>query len=169
MTSGKLLALLPIASGAAALALLLNSTGTIGKYLIPIGIYGCAITIGLFIYELHGISACKQIMKQAGGLEDSLDIPAHMGQYRDQNHNLLHRIIEVEMASWAIYLSVLAGWVTSPGARGWWDHKSAEYFAKPIWIAWIAGAIFLVKLVYAVFVETRVQGRNRKTAAPTNG
>lgn len=165
---GKLLALLPIASGAAALALLINSTGTIEKYLIPIGIYGCAITIGLFIYELHGIAVCKQIMKQAGHLENSLNVPKYMGQYRDQNHNMLHRIIEVEMASWVIYLSVLAGWVYIAGARGWWDHTSPEYFTNPIWIAGIAGVILVVKWNYAVFVESRVQREDRKTAASRN-
>lgn len=164
---GKLLALLPIASGAAALALLLNSTGTIKNYLIPIGIYGCAITGGLFIYELHGISVCKQIMKEAGRLEDSLKIPTDMGQYRDQNHNLLHRIIEVEMASWVVYISVFAGWVYIAGARGWWDHTSSEYFKNPIWIAIIAAGIVLVKWIYAVFVEDRAE-RDRKTAASSN-
>jgi hypothetical protein len=165
---GKLLALLPIASGAAALALLLNSTGTIKNYLIPIGIYGCAITIGLFIYELHGISVCKQIMKQAGHLEDSLNIPGHMGQYRDQNRNLLHRIIEVEMASWVVYLSVLAGWVYIAGARGWWDHTSPEYFANPIWIAGIAAGIVLVKWIYAIFIERWVQRNSENSASPNS-
>src|SRR5215472_8381696 len=53
---GKLLALLPIASGAAALVLLLNNSNAVGKYLLPIGVYGFAVTSGLFIYELHGIA-----------------------------------------------------------------------------------------------------------------
>ena len=139
---------------------MLNSSGTIDKYLIPIGIYGCAITIGLFIYELHGISVCKQIMRQAGHLEDSLNIPRYMGQYRDQNHNVLHRAIEVEMASWVVYLSVLAGWIYIAGSRGWWDRTSPGYFTNPIWIAGIVVGIVLMKWIYAVFAESKVQRKS---------
>src|SRR5262249_15810671 len=87
---GKLLALLPIVSGAAGLVLLLNNSNAIGRYLLPIGIYGFAITFGLFIYELHGIAVCKQIMEQAGRLEEDLKIPGGRRQYRDRNQNLLH-------------------------------------------------------------------------------
>ena len=63
---GKLLALLPIASGAAALLLLRNSAA-VKNYLTPIGIYGCAVTAGLFLYELYGVSVCLQVITEAGG------------------------------------------------------------------------------------------------------
>ena len=108
---GKLLALLPIASGAAGL-LLLRKSDTVDKYLTPIGIYGVAVTLGLFIYELYGISVCKRIIDQAGWLEGELCIPEPMGQYRDrQRDKPLKRLLEAEMASWVVYLSVLAGWL----------------------------------------------------------
>src|ERR1017187_4438543 len=58
---GKLLALLPIASGAASL-LLLSKSDAIHKYLTPIGVYGCAVTAGLFLYELYGVEACLQVI-----------------------------------------------------------------------------------------------------------
>ena len=147
---GKLLALLPIASGAAALVLLLSSS-KVEKYLLPIGIYGLAITFGLFIYELHGIAVCKQIMEQAEDLEVDLKIPKGRRQYRDRNRNLLHKVIEIEIASWIVYLSVLAGWVYIAGVGGgWWHHTS------PILIVWLTGIIVVAKWFYAVVLEHRV-------------
>src|SRR6266851_2948961 len=80
---GKLLALLPIASGAAAL-LLLSQSDAIKKYLTPIGLYGCAVTAGLFLYELYGVSVCLQVMAQAGELETMLHVPEGMGLFRDR-------------------------------------------------------------------------------------
>src|SRR4029453_11233264 len=47
---GKLLALLPLASGAG-LFLLLEQRDP-GAPLAAIGVFGCAVTLGLFIYEL---------------------------------------------------------------------------------------------------------------------
>jgi|SRR5215471_2623976 len=134
---GKLLALLPIASGAAGL-LLLSKSDTFDKYLTPIGIYGFAATLGLFIYELYGVSNCKHIMEQAGDLEDELDIPEGMGQFRDRKKDPLHLLIAAEMASWIVYLSVLAGWLYVAGTHGWWHHV-------PPW--YIVGAVMLILLV----------------------
>jgi hypothetical protein len=134
---GKLLALLPIASGAAGL-LLLSKSDTWDKYLTPIGIYGFAATLGLFIYELYGVSNCKRIMDQAGALEDELDIPEKMGQFRDREKDPLHLLIAAEMASWIVYLSVLAGWLYVAGAPKWWHHVSPWY---------LVGTVALILLV----------------------
>jgi hypothetical protein len=141
---GKLLALLPIASGAAGL-LLLSKSDTIDKYLTPIGIFGLAVTFGLFLYELHGISVCKQIIKQAGILEEKLNIPKPLGLFRDREPNLVQRLFEPEMASWVVYLSVLAGWCYVAGARGWWYRKSPGYIASPTWIVVVVGTVLLAK------------------------
>lgn len=108
---GKLLALLPAVSGAGGLVLL-KYNSTFKDYLTAIGIYGFAATLGLFIYELYGISVCKRIIEQAAGLEEKLDIPDGMGQYRDRKRDSkLHRFFEAEMASWVVYIVVLAGWL----------------------------------------------------------
>jgi hypothetical protein len=157
---GKLLALLPIASGAAALVLLRSSSSVVEKYLLPIGVYGIVITFGLFIYELHGIAVCKQIMEQAGDLEAALDIPEYSRQYLDRNRNFLHRVIEVEMASWIVYLSVIAGWLYIAGVGGgWWRHTSPGIIRNPMTIVVVAGIIVAVKWFYAVVLEKRVHQR----------
>lgn len=159
---GKLLALLPIASGAAGLVLLRSTSPEAEKYLLPAGIYGAAIAFGLFIYELHGIAVCKRIMEQAGGLENELKIPPGRGQYRDRDRNLLHKVIEVEMASWIVYLSVIAGWIYVAGVGGqWWRYKSSNPFEGPVLIIIITVAIVLTKWIYSVFVEDRVREKKR--------
>jgi hypothetical protein len=137
---GKLLALLPIASGGAGL-LLISKPNTFGKYLTPIGIYGFAATLGLFIYELYGISVCKQIMEQAGKLESRLGVPKSMGQFRDRKQETpRQRLIQAEFASWVVYLSVLVGWLYVAGAHRSWDRESRWWIAGIALILLIRGA-----------------------------
>jgi peroxiredoxin Q/BCP len=124
---GKLLALLPIASGAAAL-LLLRNFAAIKSYLTPIGIYGCAVTVGLFLYELYGVNVCLQVMAQAGDLETELQVPEGMGLFRDRRPGSWRELVGAEMASWVVYVSVFAGWLYVAGVgRRWWDHPWAKY------------------------------------------
>jgi hypothetical protein len=170
---GKLLALLPIASGAAGL-LLLSKSDTVEKYLTPIGIFGLAVTFGLFLYELHGISVCKQIIKQAGTFEDKLNVPEALGLFRDRKPNLVQRLFEPEMASWVVYLSVLAGWFYVAGARGWWDHTSPRYIGSPTWIIVVVGGVLLVKWLTVAFPKSwwqniRSQRPNKQQAPAANG
>jgi hypothetical protein len=63
----KLLSLLPIASGA---GLILVGKNMDRPLLTPIGLYGVAVTLGLFWYELRGIQTCKGLREQATQLED---------------------------------------------------------------------------------------------------
>jgi hypothetical protein len=107
---GKLLALLPIASGAAGL-LLLSKSDSVLTYLPVIGIYGCAVTAGLFVYELRGVHECGDVMRQAGMLEEELEVPFDMGQFRDESPRPLSGLVGAEMASWVVYFSVFGGWL----------------------------------------------------------
>jgi hypothetical protein len=107
---GKVLALLPIASGAAGL-LLLSKSDSVLTYLPVIGIYGCAVTAGLFVYELRGVHECGDVMRQAGKLEEELEVPFDLGQFRDEGPRPLHGLVGAEMASWIVYFSVFGGWL----------------------------------------------------------
>ena len=51
----------------------------------PIGLYGVAVTFGLFCYELRGIQNCKRLREQAARLEDALALPPGTGQFRDRS------------------------------------------------------------------------------------
>jgi hypothetical protein len=114
----KLLALLPLASGAG-LLLLGRDAGT--RFLGPIGLYGLAVGAGLFLYELRGIQTCAALRRQAAGLEDALGVPPGQGQFRDRPRAALGGFVSAEGASWVVYLAVLTGWAYLAGlGYGWW-------------------------------------------------
>src|SRR5918992_1867190 len=70
----KLLALLPIASGAGIFLILSETSPRPGAAeLAAIGLFGFAATFGLFMYELRGIQHCHELRRQAGQLESALE------------------------------------------------------------------------------------------------
>lgn len=103
----KLLALLPIASGAGGL-LILSEKDTVKQYLGPIGIFGAAVTLGLFVYELRGIQRCKALIKAGSALETRMDIAD--GQFGPRPKGHLGGLIGAETAGWIVYLTVFAAW-----------------------------------------------------------
>lgn len=122
----KLLALLPLASGAGVLLLLGRAADT--RFLGAIGLYGLAVTFGLFLYELRGIQRCITLRDQAAGLEQELGVPAGLGQFRDRPRAALGGFVGVEGASWVVYLAILAGWAYVAGlGLGWWRWIPAVY------------------------------------------
>src|SRR5215216_2596040 len=70
----KLLALLPIASGAGGL-LILGQKEKLNEYLGPIGVFGAAVTLGLSVDELRGIQRCKALIKAGKALETKMGVP----------------------------------------------------------------------------------------------
>lgn len=86
----KLLALLPIASGAGVGLLVIQgkgqASGTMAGLLIGLGIFGAVVTIGLFMYELRQIDVCKQLRNHAGWIERQLGIEA--GQFGGRREHL---------------------------------------------------------------------------------
>lgn len=115
----KLLALLPIASGAGIFLLLDQSQDV--RALPAVGLFGFAVTLGLFIYELTGIETCVDLRDRGELLEGKLGIPPDMGQFQEAKRPL-RGPVSVEGASWVVYLSVLLGWAYLAGAAdGWWE------------------------------------------------
>jgi len=102
----KLLALLPIASGAGGL-LILAEKDTVKEYLGPIGVFGAAVTLGLFVYELRGIQRCKDLIEAGKALENKMEIG---GQFRSRKKGHLGGLVGAETAGWIVYLTVLAAW-----------------------------------------------------------
>jgi hypothetical protein len=91
----KLLALLPIASGAGIGLLIARESDAISQtaagLLIGLGIFGAVITVGLFLYELRQIDVCKQLRNHATWIEQQLGIEA--GQFGGRRDRLsLHEI-----------------------------------------------------------------------------
>jgi hypothetical protein len=116
----KLLALLPLASGAG-IFLLLEQSPDSGA-LTAIGLFGFAVTLGLFIYEWIGIETCVDLRERGARLEEELGIPWRMGQFQHNPRRPLRGPLSVEGASWLVYLSVLLAWAYLAGESGeWWE------------------------------------------------
>ena len=103
----KLLALLPVASGAGGL-LILAQKETVKEFLGPIGLFGAAVTVGLFVYELRGIQRCRALIRAGKALESRMEILD--GQFGSRPKGHLGGLIGSEMAGWIVYLTVLAAW-----------------------------------------------------------
>ncbi len=103
----KLLALLPIASGAGGL-LILSEKETVKDYLGPIGVFGAVVTLGLFVYELRGIQKCNALIEAGAAVETRMKVEE--GPFRSNPKGRLYGLIGARTAGWIVYLTVLAAW-----------------------------------------------------------
>jgi hypothetical protein len=90
----KLLALLPIASGTGIGLLLTQADGKGGipaVLLIPLGLFGALVTVGLFFYEFHQMDDCQQLRNHGVWIEKELGIDA--GQFSSKRDKLRLRDI----------------------------------------------------------------------------
>jgi len=106
---GKLLALLPLASGAG-LFLLLGQPRTDAP-LTAIGVVGCAVTLGLFIYELRNVQECNELIRQGGRMEDAFEMPSGMRRFRDKPKARIGGLLGAEGAGWIVYTAIFCGWI----------------------------------------------------------
>jgi hypothetical protein len=106
---GKLLSLLPIASGAG-IFLLFEKGGipdSLHSHLFFIGLFGLAVTTGLFFYELRGIQNCNALIQAARDLEHELS-PELDGPFRAKPHPTW--IVGAETAALIVYPAVAGAW-----------------------------------------------------------
>jgi hypothetical protein len=117
----KLLGFLPLASGAGLFALLGNGTNPVPYYAWVAGLFGFAITIGLFFYELRGLQRAAAFERSGRQLEAELGLDN--GQFSVQPAAQLHGLVDARGAAWVIYPSVLAAWAYLAGLQQlgvWW-------------------------------------------------
>jgi hypothetical protein len=107
---GKLLTLLPIASGASVFLLLGKLDGGDRKLLLPVGVFGFVVTFGLFMYELRGIEDCTALRGHGLAIEEALGVHQDAGQYRYWPSGKLNLVDEVG-AAWIVYVAVLGTWL----------------------------------------------------------
>ena len=104
----KLLGFLPLASGASLFAMLGNGKDPVPYYAWVIGLFGFAITLGLFFYELRGLQRAAALERTGRQLEAELGLGN--GQFGIQPTAQLHGFVDARGAAWVIYPSVLAAW-----------------------------------------------------------
>jgi hypothetical protein len=141
---GKLLGLLPVASGSGVFILL----GTLNNQtvLAPIGLFGVAVTLGLFVYELRGIEDCTMLRRRAAEIELGLGIPKQESVFHNWKRGKLGLLDEIG-ASWIVYSAVLLSWayLAGVGAQARWDP-----LPQPLPWPWALPIIYLVILVLAL-------------------
>jgi hypothetical protein len=111
----KLLGFLPLASGASFFALLGNGKDPVPYYAWTAGLFGFAITLGLFFYELRGLQRSAALEHTGRALEAALGLAN--GQFTLQPTANLHGLVDARAAAWLIYPSVLAGWAYLAGLQ----------------------------------------------------
>jgi hypothetical protein len=103
----KLLSLLPLVTTGTGIFLLVNDpTKSVQKFLLPIGLFGIVITLGLLCYEIHGIKKCGRLIQAGTCIEDQLHVA---GQFKRRPRNAAGFINE-PFATSIIYPAVLAAW-----------------------------------------------------------
>jgi hypothetical protein len=119
---GKLLTLLPLASGAG-IYLLIPKQGTpdtlAPEYLIAIGVFGMLVTLGLFLHELRGIEHCRDLIRVGRLLEEKMGLPEGQFTREDKHYHGQETRLRVFLsnlkgpvgAAWIIYPSVSVAWL----------------------------------------------------------
>ena len=104
----KLLGFLPLATGGIFLLIAKpESLVSIKQYLMPIGIFGFAVALGLFFFELYGIKKCTFLIEAGKELEEQMG--QIKGQFTTRPTGVLGFINE-PLAAGIIYPAVLAAW-----------------------------------------------------------
>ena len=110
----KLLGVLPLASGTGIFFLLnsnLPAKDANPSLLMPIGIFGWIITLGLFAYEIYGIKKCCCIIKTGISMEKRMGISGQFcNRPRAVGLPIVGDFINEPLASGIIYPAVLASW-----------------------------------------------------------
>jgi hypothetical protein len=132
----KLLGFLPLASGAGAYAVL--SKDPVPAWAWVAGLFGFAITLGLFLYELRGLQRAAALEQAGREIETQLGL--QNGQFREQPEAYLRGFVDPRGAAWLIYPTVQASWlyVLAWHTLGWfWSGVAAVIGAIAIgwWMA----------------------------------
>lgn len=105
---GKLLALLPVATGTGVFLLLTEKSSP--EY-IAVGALGALFTVGLLIFERRGVTMCKNIAETGVALEREMKL-GH-ARFKDCPDPKVRKTGRewVEVAGWVVYLAVLVAWL----------------------------------------------------------
>jgi quinol monooxygenase YgiN len=143
----KLLALLPLATGAGVFVLLGKVNHHNQTFLVPIGLFGIAVTFGLLMYELRGIEDCTMLRERAKKMEERLGVPANESQFGAWGPGKYGLVDEIG-AGWIVYTVVMFSWAGLT-VYGFWGKWPWNWY----WVSLVVvGAIvlFLTVLIAAL-------------------
>jgi hypothetical protein len=143
----KLLGLLPLAAGTGVFLVLKDQA--LKDYLGAIGLFGAAVTLGLFCYEIRGMKECLQLRKCGKELEKKLNVSEELGRFQAAPP----RILGPQIAGWMIYPAVLGAWL----------YVSTIGFRWPPWVRLLLALLYLAvvawRLIYLIGEELNCSQR----------
>jgi hypothetical protein len=120
----KLLAALPVLSGAGIGLLLANTVGPNGLkpwMLVFLGLFGFLVSYGLFMYEARNIQECKCLIERGAALEALAGAPTGQFMFRPPSLALRKAMglktrksgkISIQNASRVVYATVMLAWLS---------------------------------------------------------
>jgi hypothetical protein len=169
---GKLLALLPLASGAGIFLLLVaDARNAPAEYLFAAGLFGCVVTLGLYFHELYSIRWCDELFECGKRIEERLLLAAteqglpdpKLGPFRTAPDEFAG-YVSARGAALIIYPATMSAWTYLAVAR--------TKLAGPgsLWV-WMIPALVMVTFVLIGWATIRTadtpkqpsdaSGRNR--------
>jgi len=136
----KLLGFLPLATGGGIFLLLNTLTDETKHYMFPVGVFGFAITLGLFSYEIHGILRGNLLIISGNKIERELGIK---GQFYAWPLG-----VQIPFAASVIYPAVLAAWTFF-----------AFVFTWPRISLWAAFVVFIVGFTWTILYTRWINRR----------
>jgi hypothetical protein len=98
---------LPLVTGGGLILLTGRQEEFAREFFLPAGIFGLAVTAGLFFYEIFGMRRCHDLICLGKYLENSLQ---HPGQFTVRRRTVGH-VINEPFAAGIIYPAVMAAWM----------------------------------------------------------
>lgn len=139
---GRLLGLLPLASGAGILLLLDRQGATPGTtLLVAVGLFGAAVTLGLYFYERRGMVECLVLRKRGENLERALHISEDQGHFQNNTPGF----VGPQGAGPIVYFAVMAAWLFV-GVHGF-------SLSRPQ-LEWRLGVLILVMYLIAMLIAS---------------
>lgn len=130
----KLLGLLPLAAGTGVFLVLKDKA--LADYLGAIGLFGSALTFGLFSYELRGLRECRQLRRCGQELEEALKLSPSQGRFSSTPIG----ITGPQSAGWMIYLAVVSAWL----------------YVAAVGFSWPQPVRLLLPAIYIIIVALRL-------------
>jgi hypothetical protein len=157
---GKLLGLLPLASGAAILLLIDEQTATHATaLLVAAGLFGAAVTLGLYFYERRGMVECLLLRERGGNLERALWLSDDFARFLNNTPGF----VGPQGAGPIVYFAVMAAWlfVALHGLS-----RSQPRLELALGLVIIAGYLTAVRLAA---IEFRHRSESRRAATTGTG
>jgi hypothetical protein len=146
----RLWGLLPLASGTGIFLLLSGKVPIDVPFLVPAGLFGVAVTVGLYLYEKRGMEECLLLRRRGATLECRLGLSRDVARFRNNPVGF----VSPQGAGPIVYFVVIAAWlfVTAhgasaaiariPGSRSHWDVEFGVAIAVAYSIAVAVAAFF---------------------------